>query len=290
MTLYCSLAEAKAELEANLTTDDAKVLRYVRQVSARIDKLMSARRGRPYFAPWVEDRPYPLIPARINSWRGIYYLDEPILSVTSASAAGTDITSLVELVPAYNAVVSQIRFINNCRSWYDYCPSTGVYPATLTIGGVWGYAPHYADAWLAYDQITTAVLAPGGTTFKVNDADGADPNGITPRFSPGLLVRFGGGSEINEVTAVDTTTNTVTVNRAVNGSTAASGNVAIGTDVEVFQVEDVIRRVTARQAALLYARRGAFQVETVDGVGTVSYPQDLLTEMAATLDEYHNLS
>jgi hypothetical protein len=42
-------------------------------------------------------------------------------------------------------------------------------------------------------------------------------------------------------------------------------------------------RAVTRQAALLYTRRGAFQVETLDGVGAITYPQDLIAELQVTL-------
>lgn len=288
--MYATLAQTKVEVKTDRTSDDNQVLLYIKQVSHRIDNIMNSRYARPYFQPWLETREFPLTPDKINSWRNTYYLDTPILSLTSASAGGTDIASVVELVPQYSAITSAIRFSTYGRSWYDYCGGSTPYPVTLSVTGLWGYRPHYSEAWVTYDQITTTAVTPAATTFTVNDVDGADPWGITPRFSPGQLIRFGASAtEMNEVTATDTVTNTVTVRRTTNGSTAASGNAAIGENVQVFQVEEPIQRITARQAGLLYARKGAYQVVEIDGIGTTVYPQDLLRELVGVLNDYRQM-
>jgi hypothetical protein len=86
------------------------------------------------------------------------------------------------------------------------------------------------------------------------------------------------------VTAVNTTTNVLTIRRGVNGSTPAA-HVAT-TAINVWQVEEPVKRACIRQSAMMYARRGAFQVEVLDGIGVVTYPQDLLVELKNVLTEF----
>jgi hypothetical protein len=286
--MYCSLAEARSELKSSSTVDDKQVLRYIRQVSARIDGLLNPGARRPYFAPYVETRRFPIDPGHVDSLRGVFRLTDPLLALTTAVAAGTDITALVEGYPPASSPIRALWFLNSGYDWYSYCSSSGRRPEFLAVTGLWGFHRNYAGAWVTIDNVTTTAVTPSATSFTVADVDGADPDGFSPRLSAGHLIRFGSASEINEVTGT-TGTNTAQMRRAVNGSSAPSADYAIGTAVQVWQTEDVIRRVVARQAALMYARQGAFQVETLDGVGSISYPQDLLTELSSVLNEYQYL-
>jgi hypothetical protein len=151
----------------------------------------------------------------------------------------------------------------------------------IKVTGIWGIHNNYSGAWVKYDDLAADINA-SVTSLTVADSDGADPWGFTPRFSPGSFLRI--GTEYILVTAVNNTTNVLTVRRGVNGSTAAAHST--NDDVEVWQVEEPIRRVCIRQSGLLYTRRASYQVETVEGAGTVSYPQDLLFELQGTLNGY----
>lgn len=278
---YCTLDEAKDELKASGTIDDNKLLRFIRQVSRRIDKIMGNRAGRPYFAPYLEARKFRMDGRHLDSYRNTLLLRgaPPLLSITSVTADGTDVSSVVEGYPQGDPFFRLIRITSSGDPWASYINSDD--PPYAVVTGVWGYHSDYANAWLAVDALAAGQAA-GDSNLTVADVDGADPYGITPRISVGALLKL--DSEFELVTATNTSTNVVTITRGQQGTTAAAH--ALAADVAVFQVEDPIRRVVARQAALMYARIGAFQVETVDGVGAVSYPQDLLHELEATLTEY----
>lgn len=92
----------------------------------------------------------------------------------------------------------------------------------LKILGVWGYHSDYANAWEdTGDTVEDAAgLTAVQTTVTVNDIDGTDLYGLTPRISIGNLLQI--ESEHCEVTGVNTTTNVGTIRRAWNGSTAAT--------------------------------------------------------------------
>lgn len=284
MTFYCSLAEARKELKATEATfDDNRLLRYVRMVSRRINLLMAGRSTRNYFWPVIDEVQVLLDDRHVNSYQNLLLLRgaPPLLEVTAATANGSAITSVLEGYPLGNSPIDQLRITSSGQSWYSYL--CGSDPAYAAITGVWGYHSDYANAWVQVDDLTVLQTDSAGT-FTVSDVDGADQDGITPRLSPGMLVKI--DDEIELVTAVNTGNNVVTASRHQNGSTADEH--AIGADVKVWQTEEPIRRITARQAALMVARQGAFQVETLDGVGAISYPQDLLRELTEVLTEYMN--
>lgn len=284
MTDYCTLDYARVELKSSSnSTDDAKLRQFIKQVSARIDRQMGSKR-RPYFAPYTEQRQYHIDNKRIDSLNNVFWLWDYILSFSAVERAGEDITSSVELYDPDNDVKSALRITNWGTDWYTYSTSSSdMPPAFVKVTGVWGWNTDYTNA---YDTVD-AVQGVGGinattTSITVSDVDGVDLDGFIPRLSPGNLIRI--GSELMDVTATNTTTNIMTVRRGVNGTTAVIH--AQGASIEVYRVDETIQRITARQAALLYARRGAFQIETIDDVGTISYPQDLLTELKATLTEF----
>ena len=281
MTNYTTLAQAKTEIKATGTVEDEKVRGYITEVSRRIDAVMGTPR-RPYFAPYIEQRTFPIETSRIDSlWENTFDLRDYLLAFTQVLRQTTNITSSVALYQWSNEVYHALRLTNCSYSWYTNCDCTQ--PYKLYVTGTWGYVPDYSNVFESVDTIQDA----GGinattTSITVADADGADLNGFTPRFSPGNMLQI--ESEWLDVTAVNTTTNVLTVRRGVNGSTAAihAKDVAIKT----FRVDERIQRIASRQAALLYVRRGAFQVETLDGVGVITYPQDLLTELKNSLTEF----
>lgn len=274
---YCTLAQAKTELNASNTVDDNKLRRNIETVSRRIDNLMGYPR-RPYFAPYIEQRGYTISNDRVSTLAGTFWLRDPLLAFSAVLRQTTSVTSLVELYNSGNGVADSLRFTSSSYSWY---PTDNDLVRKVFVTGTWGWHSDYANAWEAVDALAAGINA-SVTSITVADADGADLDGFTPRFSPGNLIQI--GSEWMMVNAVDTATNILTVRRGVNGSTAASH--LISAAVSTYHVDDRISRITARQAALLYARIGAFQVETLDGVGVVTYPQDLLAELRATLQDF----
>lgn len=281
---YCSLADARAELKADSTVDDDRLLRFVRQTSARINAIMSPRTRRPIFEPYIEERGFVLRSRDIASAANAFYFRDMLLAFTAARVNATDVTASLELWPLSHTPVKAVRFVNGIHSWYEWC--RGYDPSYVYVTGTWGIRADYSHAWVAYDSVKTNPVTPADTSFLVNDAGGDDPYGLTPRFSPGQLLRIGAGTEIMLVTAADTTTDIISISRAQNGSSLPAGNYAAGETVYVFEPEEQIRRVVARQAALMYARLGAFQVETLDGVGVITYPQDLLVELEHVLTEF----
>lgn len=285
-TNYCTLADAKLELKAQTTSDDEYLRRAIFQASRRIDLELSAPSRAPVFAPFIETRKYVLDVNRVNSAINAFWTYSRILAVSSVLIDTTDVTSDIEIYPAYPDAGwnKALRLTTRSRDWYRYCTTSILDPLIVTVTGTWGYSSDYANAWQTADALA-ADIDDSVTAITVADADGTDWRGFTPRFSPGAFIRI--GTEFMHVDAVDTSTNTLTVRRGANGSTAAAHTA--GDDIDVYVVEDDINRITARHAATLYARRGAFDNVSIPSVGDVPYPSDLLLEMKAVLSRYANL-
>lgn len=283
---YCTLDEAKHTMRASNTTEDNPLLEKIRQVSRRADRILTGRSTRPVFGPYIEQRQFRIDGRRVRSSDHTFLLRRegvvhPLLSFSAVTADGSTVTSVVEGYPQDISPIRRLRLTND-YNWYSYLTSATT-PGYVAVTGIWGYHSDWANAWLSEDTIQDA----GGinasvTTVTVADAGGANTYGLTPRFSPGALLRA--ESEYLLVTAVDTGSNELTVTRGVQGSTAAVH--AQGVALEVFQVEEPIKRVVARQAGLLESQRGTYQRANVGGVGIIEYPTDLLDEMTRVLGEY----
>lgn len=286
MTLYATLAQAKIQMQANATVGveqaERRLLDLIRVASRRVDALMDPLGKRVVFAPHIATRTLRVSGYDVNSYDGTLRLNESLLALDGVTLGATVLTD-VEAWPAGVTPIEYLRLTGCCGSWYadPACTAYGG-PLVVTVAGTWGLHRDYANAWQTVDALAAGIDA-SVTTLTVADADGADSFGITPRLSPGHLVRI--GDELMEVTAVNTTTNVVTVRRGVNGSTAASHDASAA--VETFVVEEPVRYAVARQAALMTARYGAYTTVEVTAAGSeIRYPVDLLAELKGVLAEY----
>lgn len=283
MALYASLDECKSELKTGTAvnaTEDPKLLSHLRTVSARIDRQFQSRRR--FFEPFIESRQVVVSNGGINSLQGTLALDSNLLAATGVNVGSTALTvgSQVEAWPTLMSPARTLRLLDSSLSWSNYCGAGGYAPSIVTIAGVWGFHRDYTNAWLKVDDVTLAQITVSATTFTVASAAGVDAYNRTPRLSPGNLLKV--DNEYMELVAVSS--NTLTVIRGANGSTAATHE--IGADVLVWQVEDPIKRACARQAAFLYARRGAYESSNISDLGIVNYPSDLLAELREIVAEY----
>ncbi len=265
----------------NITAaNKADLLRYIRMVSRRIDRDFAARR--PLFLPYTEARKFLVESDRVNTTLGTFRLDTPLLAL-SAVTAGSTVLTVGTTVSAYpDADMPPFAYLrlSDYATWYSYCATDGA-PTFVTVTGIWGVHRDYANAWLKVDDLGADITS-SATSLTVADADGLDDLGFTPRLSEGQIIRL--DSELMIVLTVNTGTNTLTVQRGALGSTAAAHTA--GADVEVWQVEEPIRHVVARQAAFIWARQGAYTSMEVQGMSEVRYPPDLLAELRAVEQDY----
>ena len=277
-TFYATLANAKAAQKADATFDDGVMFEYLRTVSSRVDAQFHS--WRPFFAPYIETREFLIDAMHINSILRTLRLDTPLLSLTAAVIGTTTLTvgTTIEAWPTLRTPFYKVRLMSSGNNWYNFCNNDDPVFATLT--GQWGWHQDFSNAWLKVDDLAGDINA-SVTTLTVDNIDGSDDLGRSPRISAGNLIRI--GTEFMDVTATDTDTDIATVRRGVNGSTAAAHSA--DDDVEVWEVHEPIRRAVARQAAALYARRGAYQSRAISGVGTVNFSNDLLAEFRNIMQE-----
>lgn len=286
MALYATLADARIENKASGTTDDPQLLRYLRQISRRIDQMFRVDGWpvRPIFEPYIETRVYPLDSRSINSILRTFMLPSSLLALTGVTVAteALAVGTLVEAWPDNASPIPNLRLIECCNGWFSFDCGTCNEPTLIQITGTWGIHYDYANAWQKVDDLTAAVSTTTQATITVADVDGVDIYGLTPRISAGHLLKI--NSEFMEVISTDISAQTATVRRGVNGSTAATH--AIGDDVYVWMVEEPVKREVARQAGMLNARRGAYSTVDITALGEVRYPADLLTSLRAVLGMY----
>ena len=292
-SLYCSLADVRQESLADNTVDDDRVMRLIRQFTSRINTKFKAF-GTSLFVPVIDTRYIGLYAGNISSWNRTLTLStygagvSPLLELTAVSSNSQSLVigTNVQTYPAAPAPWYALQLMGDTwASWYNAAcnPSTwGIQNATVT--GVWGYNTDYANAWMAVDALAAGVNA-SVTTITVDDVAGFNPLGEYPRISPGNVIQI--DDEWMDVISTDPDLNTAGVVRGVNGSTAAAH--LISAVVSVYQVDESIRRATARQAAFLYSRQGAFDTMRIDGASVIQYPQDMPQEISALLDLFANM-
>ena len=283
---YCTLDDARLELASDSTADDDKLQRNIRTASRRVDGLL--RNRVPLFAPVTETRRIVVTGHAIDSHLGTLNLGTNFLlsaaSVTRADGTALTISTEWDYYPTSGQTpYTALRRLSCCGSWYDWCSSTCDSYRYISIAGVWGYQTDYATAWLSIDTLAAAVTTASATEITLTNADGTDTYYSIPRLSVGSVIRI--DTEALDIVRINYNTNKATVRRGVLRTVAATHT--NGTAVDVWQVEEPVRRGVARQAAFMNARRGKFDVVTGDGMGgTTRYPQDLLPEFVSILNEY----
>lgn len=247
------LKEAILE-DATDATDDEKLRRWILQASKVITTLARGRR----FVPFIDTRYYdhPREPATIQ-WGGTQYsyddirfsdtlrLDEDLLEVDTLTTenGNTTIQSSDQFLMSgdnynrtpYNRIVLKLDGDQNTFLY------SGTTQQANAVTGTWGWHDDWGNAWVdTLDTVEDNPLSSSATTLTVNDVDGADLYGQTPRISPGMILKV--ESEYLYVTATDTASNTATIIRGINGSTAASHaqNTAINSYQVPFDIQNAL--------------------------------------------------
>lgn len=288
---YTTLARVQAEIKGTEASKaigtDQQLMGYIRTVTDRI------RAFRYEFEPLYDTRRITPLPTDINSAMGLLSLGDYLLEPKTITVSGTSVTYGTDIVPYPNNGQTPIRTLRisdprtaPINSWYG-CYSGNSYIDSIVIAGFWGMREYYTSMGFFDSGNTCPALTATQVTMVVQDVDGVDAYGRTPIFSPGNLIRI--DDELMEVIkAIGAATNTLTVIRGARGTTAATHT--LGTAIQIWEPEEDIANCATRQAALLYARRGAYQQVTSlpDGIN-VTYPSDLLAEVRATVQRFNYL-
>lgn len=281
--LLANLAQARFEMKVKSTStdDDSFVLQALRFVSERIQTIKAQE-----YVPRLKAKAFDALGLDVTP-DVLYLPGDPLLQVVSiVDGEGTTLTPYVRATQTGEYLLSgstpymQIALaLDSGKRWDAY---VGDPRDAIVITGFWGYHSRWSEAWVsAMDTVQNNPLSASDTSLSVTDADGVDVFGMTPRFSPGQLLRI--ESEYVEVTAVNTNTNVVTIRRGMQGTTAAAHVQA--TPINWFQPEPVVQRAALRWAGYLYARRGGYEQVVYDGMKTVSFPKDAPGEVENILAE-----
>jgi hypothetical protein len=160
--------------------------------------------------------------------------------------------SVLQLLEVHNADQISIP-LNTLEVLFDsvLCLNNGIvfsaYTSVLNainVTAIWGYHDHYAQAWLNVNSHLTSVMNASQSQLTVNANVLSD--GI---IGQGQLIRL--DDEFCIVSAINTTSNTLTLFRGANGTTAISHT--INTPIFAYQVPQDIQNACLRWAAFFYA-------------------------------------
>jgi len=277
---YATLAQARAEIKQEIGKDvggdnDAYVFESLRFVSSRIDQIKAMT-----FAPHIGIQYLDGRGWHIDALYRSIDLPEPFLKVTGVTVGGVVWVSETDFVPnpKNRTPIYGLRIPGWAgKSWTagdDWIDS-------IAITGIRGWHRDYANAWIASgDSVQNAGgISASATSITVADA---------ARFSPGQLCKIGTVDDWRELTAINTTTDVLTVRTHARGSTSVVQ--AQGAAISVYQADPVIQRAALRWAGYLYKRRGAFntvqvELDAVAGRTLTDFPPDAPQEVTNILDE-----
>jgi len=236
-------------LDASDTTEDERLLDALQAASAAIE-----RRTRRTFQPRVASIAHDVNLRDVSE----LLLKEDLLELQSISNGDDSSIDTSDVIQVADAV---LRLTNGAVFTYDETPVSAI-----TITGIWGYHPDWQNAWEdSGDSVQDASLSASATSITVTDADA----GNSPRFQVGQLIRL--EDEYLHITAIDTATNILTVERGVQGTTAATH--ASSTTIDIYQMPADVSQLTLRWALWLYREPDSFSFklpailqESLDGL------------------------
>ena len=152
------------------------------------------------------------------------------------------------------------------------------------VTGTWGYHEDWSNAWQSSGDAIADVGGINATVAAVTvaDADGADIFGVTPRFKIGQTLKA--DDEFMYLTAISS--NTLTVIRAINGSTAAAHDAAVV--IYVYRPMKDVEDASLSMAKWLWSRQQseAFERIIVPAPGVVDIPAGVPIEMLMAIMRY----
>ena len=278
---YATLQDARNAVKAVSTGDDTLLISALNTVTRRARGL--SRWG---FEPELKTVHYEVAGHKVDSHRRTLRVGDAILELSSvlANDVALALTTRVTPYPTNATLFDTIRLVDTSDSWYTV-NAPDEYPNIIKVTAWYGLHTDYNNAWWEADNVLDAGgIGAATTTITVADVDGTGRDGETPRFSTGNLIRI--EDEYLRVTSTDTDADTMTVERAENGTAAAAH--AVNTAIDVWYTEWDIRAVVARQAGLMYTRRGAYEQQAILNDGVYTFPPDLLPELRNAIMNYQH--
>ncbi len=278
---YATLTDVRTlcGLTDTQTADDSQLRRYLRDATRILEQ-----ETRKKFYPRRETRYYDH-PDNAS----VLKLDDWLLEVETLTTQNAGITIAVADQVLSCGANRNLRIYDRIELRPDGTYTAFLYSGTRqkanAVTGIWGYHEDYGSAWLdANDTLKSGVNA-SVTTLSVNDADGADLYGETPRFKAGQLLKI--GTEFLYVTVVTaSTTNTLTVLRGFFGTTAAAH--LTGDTIYIYQPMEDISRACLDLAEWMYRNKGVMDQGSVGypSLGVTIKPVALPTKVQEVITRY----
>lgn len=274
---YTTVADVLATYLANTsTTDNALMLDLIRAASRDIDELgqqayfpLIATRSYDVPGAWPQDRTWG-IQSRSAS-RAPLVFDAPLAEVTTlTNGDDTTISASAYLLEPYNDYPKNQLRLKPTSTVQWLFDSAGEALKVIDVLGVWTGHPNYANAWVDSATTASAIASTSATSFT--SSSGA-------ALKAGWLIKI--DSEYLYVSAISS--NTVTVVRGVNGSTAATH--LNGAAVYYWEVPASVELLCRQAAAAYYKLRANPVGETVnlDG-GVFTTPKDVRKYIETSLE------
>lgn len=182
--------------------------------------------------------------------------------------------SLYVLEPVNSYPKFVIRLKSDSNTYFTY---TDTWEQRISIDGVWGYVPNYANAWT-----DSGIVIPAGGITAIDGSFTLATPADADVFSAGLYLQV--GQETLRVTETNVTTGVVTVARGELGTTAAAHEA--GSTINRFNMLRQIATETARYASMLYNKdRSVF-----DGANTTLDSSDILESVAERLSAHRRFT
>lgn len=229
------------DLAATVTTDDPELRNAVHAASS-----LAHGYTHRWFVPFVQTRTYDAIGDHI----GAYYLDldTDLLELTTlTNGDSAAIASSIYLLRPSN-VTPKNRIELRLSGFTSFRYNTD-WQAAISVDGIWGYHDDYTNAWGSTGQTLASGINSSATTFDVTSAAASVDDQYRTAFE--VLGYLKIENEMLQITNIST--DTLTVLRGVNGTTAAShsSGVAIKNYRQIPEIESAVGSL----AAWLYRNR-----------------------------------
>jgi len=278
--MYTTLAMAKWQLKTSNNSDDPLLLGYIAKVTERIRKIAQVD-----LEPWYKTVYLTANPMQVNTGTGRLQLNDYLLQPDSIVSDKQNLVYGTDVLPdpQGQTPIEMLRLNDaNGALWRGWYPLGIQFLDTIVITGWWGWRRYYnLQGWLPSNQtsLNPSTAVQSDQTITVTSVNAMYSLFRTPTFSPGNLIRI--DNEMMVVYKTDPIANTLSVQRAANGSAIATH--LAGASITIWEWEPDISAMAARHAAFFYTRRGAYEEVSVSEVARVVYPRDLLAELYNTL-------
>jgi hypothetical protein len=233
---------------------------------------------------------YPYLDTRYFEGAGeLLMLRDDLYSITSASYSTdygvtfTDLTENTDFVGQVSNSLNSKQSYNALRIVPSSGAALGAWPTgfkAVKVIGTWGFVQDRNGGWEDTGDALGTALGTSASSVTVSDVDGADKWGISPRIEAGKLLKI--DSEFMEAISTNTGSNTASVVRAVNGTTAVSHNSAA--EVDIWRPPEVVKQAVIAEATRIWGRQsqGYADARATVEVGQFSYVKSLdpLTQLA----------